>query len=215
MTLDMTSSTLRYDPNPGILLSHKPKHFEAQASHKKENEMSTNNQTQKRTIPFGGIMLILVGCFILLEQIFDFDMTGGVFFAALGLIFILWGATQRKAGLLIPGGILTGLSAGIFLVEDTQTIAEPYEGGAFLLALAAGFALITLLTHLFTIEKHWWAAIVAVVLATVGGGVIILEMPNAEPLKQAVETIFTGLQYIWPLALIGLGLWIILKRRQA
>jgi len=54
-----------------------------------------------------------------------------------------------------------------------------------------------------------------IMLILVGGGVIIMEMPNAEPLKQTVETIFTASQYIWPLALVGLGPWIIFKRREA
>jgi hypothetical protein len=40
-----------------------------------------------------------------------------------------------------------------------------------------------------------------------------MEMPNAQPLKQVLEAIFNGLQYLWPAALICLGLWIITKRR--
>ena len=174
--------------------------------------MSTTNQIKKNTLPFGGILLVLLGLFILFEQIFDFQMMDGALLTGLGLIFILWGATQRKAGLLVPGGILIGLSAGIILVEDVNSIPEPYAGGAFLLALAAGFGLVTLLVQLFTTEKYWWATIVAAVLSFVGTSVIIMELPDAEPLKQLVEAVFNGLQYIWPLALVGLGLWIIFKR---
>jgi hypothetical protein len=131
----------------------------------------------------------------------------------LGLFFILWGATNRNAGLLIPGGIVTGLSMGIFLVEDASLIAEHYQGGVFVIALATGFALITLLTRIFTGKAHWWALIVAGILALVGTGIIIVEMPNEGVLKQTVEAIFTASQYLWPLVLVALGLWIIFKKR--
>ena len=100
-----------------------------------------------------------------------------------------------------------------FLVEDASLIAEPYQGGAFVAVLAVGFALITLLTRLFTGEAHWWALIVAGVLALVGGGIIILEMPNGGLLQQMVEAAFTASQYLWPLVLVSLGLWIIFKKK--
>jgi hypothetical protein len=176
---------------------------------------STNQNLQKRAFPFGGILLVIAGLFLLLNQLVEINLSGGIFFGALGLFFILWGATNRNAGLLIPGGIITGLSFGIFLVEDVSVIPEHYQGGVFVIALAVGFALITLLTRIFTGQAHWWALVVAGVLALVGGGIIIVEMPNAGMLRQAVEAVFTASQYLWPLVLVGLGLWIIFKKRDA
>jgi hypothetical protein len=173
----------------------------------------SDNNIQKKVFPFGGILLVLAGLFMLLAQFVTFDIGGGIFLGALGLFFILWGATNRNAGLLVPGGILTGLSIGVFLVEDANLIADPYQGGAFVVALAAGFALITLLTGLFTGKAHWWALIVTAVLALVGGGIIIVEMPNGGVLQQIVEAVFTASQYLWPLVLVGLGLWIIFKKK--
>jgi hypothetical protein len=176
--------------------------------------VSTNHETQKKNIPFGGILLILGGLILLLQQLADFEITGGVFLAGLGLFFILWGATTRKTGLLIPGGIMTGISVGVFLVEDVHTIAEYAEGGVFVLALAAGFALVTVLTQIFTPEKNWWALIVSSVLALVGGGILIVESPNASDLKPMVESLFNASQYFWPLVLVALGLWIIFKKKE-
>ena len=173
----------------------------------------SDNNIQKKVFPFGGILLVLAGLFMLLAQFITFDIGGGIFLGALGLFFILWGATNRNAGLLIPGGILTGLSVGVFLVEDANLIAEPYQGGAFVVALAAGFVLITLLTGLFTGKAHWWALIVAAVLALVGSGIIIVEVPNGGTLQQIVEAAFTASQYLWPLVLVSLGLWIIFKKK--
>jgi len=175
--------------------------------------MTSSNSVEKKTIPFGGIFLILLGLFILFDQIFDLKMNGGIFLCALGLIFILWGATQRKAGLLVPGGILTGLSIGVILVEDAGTIPASYAEGAFVLALAAGFGLVTLIAQLFTVEKYWWAVIVAGILFIIGTGLIIMGLPNAIFLKSVIEGIFTSMQYLWPQALVCLGICIIFKNR--
>lgn len=176
---------------------------------------TTDKNLQTKAFPFGGILLVLAGLFMLLNQFIEINLGGGIFFGALGLFFILWGATNRNAGLLIPGGIITGLSMGIFLVEDASLIPEHYQGGVFVIALGVGFALITLLTRLFTGQTPWWALIVAGILTLVGGGIIIVEMPNAGLLQQVVEVAFTASQYLWPLVLVGLGLWIIFKRKEA
>jgi uncharacterized membrane protein HdeD (DUF308 family) len=181
---------------------------------KKEIEMQTNNENQKRVFPFGGILLILAGLFLLVQQFVEINLSGGAFLATLGLFFILWGATQRKAGLLIPGGILSGLSLGVFLTEETNgLIASHLEGGVVVLCLAAGFALITLLTQLFTEEKGWWGLIVSGILALVGAGIIIVESPDTGALKDIVENAFRWLNYLWPLVLIGLGIKIIIDKR--
>lgn len=176
---------------------------------------TSENNLQKKVFPFGGILLVLAGLFMLLNQFVEINIGGGVFFGALALFFIIWGAVNRNAGLLIPGGILTGLSVGVFLVEDIGTVPEHYQAGAFVLALAVGFTLITLLARIFTGDVHWWALIVGAILALVGAGLIIVEMPNAGMLKEVVEAIFTASQYLWPLVLVGLGLWIIFKKRDA
>ncbi len=177
--------------------------------------MSTTQEIQTKSIPFGGILLVLAGLFILIQQFFSFEITGSVFMAGLALFFILWGATQRKAGLLIPGGILTGLSFGIFMIEDSGTLTEYMEGGVMLFSLAAGFAIITLLARLFTTEKHWWALIVAGILTLIGSGVLIAETPEAHILKPLVTAIFNAGQYFWPVIMIILGIWIIFKRQEA
>jgi hypothetical protein len=40
-------------------------------------------------------------------------------------------------------------------------------------------------------------------------------MPDASLLQQIVEAVFTASQYLWPLVLVGLGLWLIFKKRDA
>jgi cadmium resistance protein CadD (predicted permease) len=99
-------------------------------------------------------------------------------------------------------------------VEDASTIPEHFEGSVFLLSLAAGFALVTLLSRIFTSEKSWWALIVSGVLALVGGGILILEMPDTNTLKPLVEAVFNFSNYLWPLVLVAIGVWIIVKKRE-
>jgi len=174
---------------------------------------NNNHLTEKRTFPFGGILLVLAGLFLMLQQFVDFELSGGVFFGALALFFILWGATTRNIGLLIPGGILAGMSLGVFLIEDnTGLIPEHFEGTTFLLSLALGFVLITILGMIFTNAKAWWALIVAGVMSLVAVGVGIVEAPGSSAIKPIAEALFRSLNYLWPVALVALGLWIILKK---
>jgi hypothetical protein len=76
------------------------------------------------------------------------------------------------------------------------------EGGIFLLIFGLGFALITLLTALFTEETHWWALIPGGILAIIGVAI----MTNGI-LLNVVELVGK----YWPVTLIILGLYVIYK----
>ena len=56
---------------------------------------TTNNNLQKKVFPFGGVLLVLGGLFMLLNQFVDINLGGGIFLGALGLFFIIWGATTE------------------------------------------------------------------------------------------------------------------------
>jgi len=208
----MTSGTVAYDHSFDILMAFNPNKRRS----KRKSKMENNNQlTEKKAFPFGGILLVLAGLFMLLQQFAVIELTGSIFFGALGLFFILWGATQRNIGLLIPGGILASMSLGMFLIEDnTGIIPEHFEGTTFLLSLALGFALITVLGMIFTNAKAWWALIVAGVMSLVAVGVAIVESPETYAIKPVSEAFFRSLNYLWPVALVVLGLWIIFKKNE-
>lgn len=164
---------------------------------------------KKRNEWIGGLILIVIGLLFLLNQFFDMPGLENVaifFVLGLGIIFLSWGVIAREAGLMIPGGILTGIGLGIALV------AGPFEfedgnlsGGVFMGAFALGWVLITVFTALFTDETHWWPLIPAAIMALISGALLI-----EGPFMVALE----WLGKLWPLALIIGGIAILLGARK-
>ncbi len=155
---------------------------------------------------FGGTILVLIGLVTLIGQFLpdSWDGVFGTFFLlGLGLIFMSVGIVTREDGWFIPGGILTGLGAGVAL------LAGPFidrlggdEGGWFLLVFALGWALIPLMTAIFTDETHWWALIPGGIIGLVGlavlyGGLFI--------------NILEWVGKLWPVALIIAGVLVLWK----
>jgi hypothetical protein len=152
----------------------------------------------------GGLILIGLGLFFLANQFLDFnwDNVGVYFLPALGAIFVLAGILTRQAGLFVPGGILSGIGWGAVLVTGPFSGTGDTEGGVFMLAFAAGWALITLLTAVFTEKTFWWPLIPGGIMAVIGGGLLFggIFMQGLTLLGQ-----------IWPVFLIGLGVYVLFK----
>lgn len=154
----------------------------------------------------GGLILIVVGVLALLAQFVDIgEMMGWIVLGGLSLVFIVAGIATRQSGFFIPGGILTGLALGVLLtIERVEIPFVEDEGGLFLLAFAAGWVLIPVLSIIFTHgERHLWALIVAAIMALVGAAVSF-----GGAAMDALEL----LGRIWPIFLIAGGLLILLKR---
>lgn len=153
----------------------------------------------------GGLILIFVGMAVLANQALDIDggIWGSFIVLALGGIFLLAGMVTREFGFFVPGGILTGIGSGIALVGGPwQNTFAPDNGGAFLLAFAGGWFLITLMGLLFTRQFHWWPLIPGSIIGFIGlsltfGGVL--------------GTALAWLGTLWPLALIAGGLIILVR----
>ena len=160
---------------------------------------------KKRDDLAGGLILISIGLIALLSQFEIFSGFGDYatyFVAGLGGLFLLWGILTRQAGLLIPGGILSGIGWGIVL---TSELGGDAEGGIFMLSFAAGWALITLLTAVFTAKPHYWALIPGGIMALIGGSLLF-----GGALMTVLEWIAKG----WPLILILLGAHILLNNKK-
>lgn len=164
----------------------------------------TNTTLKNRKGLLTGSALVLIGLLNLLAQFKPFESIGLLFLPALGLIFLTWGLLSRQAGLLIPGGILSGLGAGVALVTGPLSIvSDPQKGGVILLSFAAGWALITLLSALIR-DTQWWALIPGTIMGLIGTALMVG--------GQALDL----LEYAgrgWPLILIAAGLYVAFWRR--
>jgi hypothetical protein len=123
----------------------------------------------------------------------------------LALVFILWGIITRNPGPIIPGGIIAGIGLGALAIDSSLATLVKDEGGLFMLFFAGGWVLITLLTSLFTKETHWWPLIPATIMGLIGlavtfGGIMM--------------SILTIVGKGWPLILIVIGVYILLKAGQ-
>lgn len=170
--------------------------------------MSTEDPTSpshsRRNRIISGLVLILLGGLFLLNQIVQIPSVGNLFLPGLGLIFLIWGAVTRTGGLLIPGGILTGIGAGVYLME-TLPLEGTQQPGVFLMTFGGGFALITLLSLVFSDEKHWWALIPGGILAAIGAALYM---------GGAALDVLEMIGRFWPVALILVGIWVIFRRRE-
>lgn len=156
----------------------------------------------------GGVVLISIGLLALIGQFVDWrpEANLGLYILPiLGAIFLVWGIVTRNAGPMIPGGILSGLGLGILLLETVSWPEGMDEGGVFLLAFALGWALITMLTAVFTPKIHWWPLIPGGIIAVVGLAVLY-----GGVFWQALNL----MNLVWPLLLILLGLSVIFNARR-
>lgn len=152
-----------------------------------------------------GVILVLVGLISLASRFID--LPGIAFPITIGLIFLVWGLITRTTGLLIPGGVLTGIFAGATLIEGPLAyLSEQGRGGTFLLAFAGGWVLISLLSLYTEGPRKWWSwpLYPAVILGLIGTALLA-----GEDGLRVLE--FSG--YIWPVILIVLGLALVFKRR--
>lgn len=167
------------------------------------NETAKSNEGRERVIL--AVMLIAIGLLVFLSQIIDLPQIQLLILPGLALIFLLWGLLIREIGLLIPGGILAGIALGVYLITGPYAgQIEENQGGIFLLAFSAGWALISLLSLVSKQGFQWWPLIPGGIIGLVG-----LAVMRGGAAMQLLEI----LGYVWPLALVAVGVYILLKRR--
>jgi hypothetical protein len=169
-------------------------------------EMATQTTPRNQNAWIGGAALIAIGLLALVGQFVKSDALGLLFLPALGIIFIAWGIGRHSFGLLIPGGILSGIGMGVFLSVSLGTLSAETRGAIVLLSMAAGFAIITPFSMFFSWRTQWWSLIVAGFMALVGGALLI---------GGAALDALQLAGYLWPLILIALGAYFIFRRTSA
>jgi hypothetical protein len=139
------------------------------------------------------LALIAVGVLMVLGRVVPDrgEFTGGMVLLTIASCFLFFAFWRRIYGLLIPGCILAGLSAGV-------TFASVTSGVSVLWGLALGFvALLFLGRVLFNVRSNW-PIYPAVPLFAVGVIVAVSKLP----------WLFAG-GLVWlPLLLIGAGLYL-------
>ncbi|MEZ4518873.1 MAG: hypothetical protein R3C44_19325 [Chloroflexota bacterium] len=162
-------------------------------------------QNERRGALVGGLILVFIGGMALLSQFVETDggLWGTLIVLGLGLAFLLAGIVTREFGFLIPGGILTGIGAGLaLLIGPWQGVFDADGGGLFLIAFAGGWFLITLMGLLVTRQFHWWPLIPGTIIGLVGLAIVF---------GGALWTILEWLGALWPLALIAAGILVLFK----
>ena len=170
------------------------------AQSKQATESNSDQQDNGYT---AGIVLVLIGAVALVSPYVDLGL---LLFAGLGLTFLVWGVVKREVGLIIPGGILSGIGAGVlataWLGSDYQNFRD-IGAAVYLLCFAGGWGLITLFSALFTDETHWWPLIPGGIMAVLG-----VSMLTGNAGKWLMQLLTQG----WPLILIGLGVFLIARQ---
>jgi hypothetical protein len=152
-----------------------------------------------------GVMLIAIGLLVFVSQVVDLPQIELLILPGLAVIFLLWGVITREIGLMIPGGILAGVALGVYLMIGPYAgQIEENQAGTFLLAFSAGWALISLLSVISKQGFQWWPLIPGAIIGLVG-----LAIMRGGAAMQLLEII----GYAWPLALVAVGAYLLLRRR--
>jgi hypothetical protein len=143
-----------------------------------------------------GFTLLGIGALIGLGTFFprlENAVGGSLFLGAIGLSFwVVYLRSREQWWAIIPGGVLLTLATVAGL---SNTLPWVETGGMFFLGLAATFGLVYLLPT--PQGRMSWAIIPAAVLFVIGLIVTV-----------ATSSLF---RYIWPAALILVGLWLIYR----
>jgi hypothetical protein len=163
-----------------------------------EAHMGPNSENKSNRLHNGrivaGVILVLVGAATLLQRWLDI---GNYIVLLLGLGFLIWGSVSHKTGLIIPGGVLSGIGLGILAMQGPWQFPVADQNGVFLLCFALGWFLITFLTAVFTCTQ-WWALIPGGIMALIGGAILVT--------NGAIPWMDLNLVYAIILIVIGLAL---------
>ena len=153
----------------------------------------------------GGLVLVALGVFLLIGR--WIPDAGQYAVLAIGLVLLIVFFATDEYGFLVPGGIVSGIGAGIPL---SVAYAGQLGGGLFLLSMGGGFLLVWVLALLFRLpERHPWPLVPGVVLGTIGAA-----LAAGERGQGVADAVATG----WPVILVLAGLVLLagsFRRRSA
>ncbi len=166
---------------------------------------TTSSQHDVHGRVLAGVALITIGMVALLAQLTNWSILGWIILPTLATIFLVWGILTRNFGLIIPAGILGGLGLGLFtMIGPFYKLFSGLQPGVFMLCFAAGWAFIALLSPIFSNRFQWWPLIPGAIIGMIGlfllGG-------------RFTWAIMQLMGYGWALLLIGIGVYLLLRRK--
>ncbi|HMD89593.1 MAG TPA: hypothetical protein VKF38_10560 [Anaerolineaceae bacterium] len=117
----------------------------------------------------GGIVLIVFGLIILLDQYLKTGWLTLVVFPSAGLILLVLGIIYHRMGLVIPGSIISGMGIGGFLYfSPLVTLAVQNRVGFLFLAFSLGWMGIAILGGIMDGKIAWWAFLCGCIFGSLG-----------------------------------------------
>ncbi len=125
----------------------------------------SGNSRLSRTYKMAGIVLILAGLLLGLDQILKTRWLTFVIFPLCGIFIISFGYYVKSFGWMITGCLLAGLGGvGYFLLNFFWPLPALTRVGYAAIAFGISWLLITPLSYLIHQKIAWWALIPAGVL---------------------------------------------------
>lgn len=170
--------------------------------HGPEDNRETRPQGRGRVL---GVVLIIIGCFLLAAQFLDARLVGLLVLPLLGILFIAVGLVERRKWFGVPGGVLLGIGLGVIVSQEVLGhLGQPATAGVFLVCFALGWVVASAMSRAAGGRAARWLLIPGVVLAAVGIPLIL-----ARTAPEVVEWIAT----YWPALLIVAGILLILRTK--
>lgn len=191
-------------PRPGPAVDPPPDRDDFRGRHWRSAEQTGGPEwaawhwaSGRRRFPWAGILLVLLGGALLLQQLVPGLQFGTIILLGLGLAFLAAWLAGRSRVAATPGFIFLGLGIGP-LLRDLGYI----QGGGWT-SLILGIALLALwAVGEIMRQRHGWALWVGGILALIGLAQVSDRIPG-----------FPDVAALWPVLLIAIGLVVIFGGR--
>lgn len=138
------------------------------------------------------LVLLALSGFALLSPPVAWSWRGGLILP-MGVVFLVWAALMRSRGLLVPGGVLSGVGAGLALLPE-------FGPAALLFGMAGGFLLVAFVSRLlFGRGCAWWPLWPAAGLAIAGSAAL-----GGGELRE----VWRAIGPFWPYAALASAVWL-------
>lgn len=138
------------------------------------------------------LVLLTVAGFALLSPHIPWSWRGGILLP-MGVVFLVWAALVRSAGLMVPGGVLSGLGVGLGLMPQ-------FGPAAMMFGMAGGFLLVAGMNRLVIGRTFAWWPLWPAAGLSFAGLMVIFGREQRELWRLAGE--------FWPYAAIAAALWL-------